>query len=98
MPVKRSLNYKSSYQRNNYKRAGIKDVDKAIELINSATSCSLCGAEEKRLCLDHDHVSGKIRGVLCYHCNQAIGLFQDNSSSMRKAADYIDKFSKELYN
>lgn len=39
--------------------------------------------------VDHCHLSGCVRGVLCSKCNQAIGLLNDNTDSIRRAAEYL---------
>ena len=55
-------------------------------------SCAICGTDdsERRFDVDHDKVTGKVRGILCNHCNIGIGNLNHNSYIMRKAADYID--------
>lgn len=40
--------------------------------------------------VDHDHETGKIRGILHRTCNAAIGLLQDNPKILRKAAEYLE--------
>jgi len=42
--------------------------------------CAICGLPElrRRLSVDHDHKTGKIRGLLCDRCNLAFGLLQDD--------------------
>lgn len=40
--------------------------------------------------IDHDHATGKVRGLLCHPCNQALGLMRDNPGRLRAAADYIE--------
>jgi hypothetical protein len=49
-------------------------------------ACSL----RKNLCVDHDHETGHIRGLLCVKCNSGIGAFADSSAIIRRAADYLD--------
>lgn len=39
--------------------------------------------------VDHCHIHGHIRGILCSHCNQALGLFKDNPVALERAASYI---------
>ncbi|MBK7330438.1 MAG: hypothetical protein IPI85_15545 [Dehalococcoidia bacterium] len=46
---------------------------------------------ESSALLDHDHVTGQVRGFLCSHCNIALGAFRDNPESMRAAAAYIER-------
>lgn len=41
--------------------------------------------------VDHDHNTGRIRGILCSQHNHGIGLFHDNSSDMRAAGEYVDR-------
>ena len=50
--------------------------------------CAVCGSE-KRLCIDHNHHTGQVRGILCYKCNLAIGLLQDDPSIFDALADYL---------
>lgn len=59
-------------------------------------ACALCGKSEtetrrKRLSVDHDHTTGKVRGLLCSPCNKGIGHFKDSPTLLRKAALYLDK-------
>ena len=42
-----------------------------------------------RACIDHDHALNKVRGVLCYSCNVAIGFMKDNPAVMVNAANYV---------
>lgn len=63
------------------------------------SSCAICGRtpeeEGRRLSVDHDHETGKVRGLLCNNCNRGIGYLQDNSSLCRLAANYLDTLNKE---
>jgi hypothetical protein len=55
--------------------------------------CAICGEKEmfgdRRLCLDHSHNTGKIRGLLCSLCNSAIGKLGDDPSVLRNAYAYL---------
>lgn len=51
--------------------------------------CALCGST-KRLSVDHDHTSGKVRGILCSNCNTGLGLFKEQPMLLRKAAVYLE--------
>ena len=63
--------------------------------------CAICACAEtatrkgrvKALAVDHDHVTGKIRGLLCVACNTGIGKFKDDRNLLLSAVKYIDKHS-----
>jgi len=57
--------------------------------------CAICGKPEatartKRLCVDHCHETGKVRGLLCSHCNRAIGLLGDSCAILASAITYLE--------
>lgn len=41
--------------------------------------------------IDHCHASGRIRGILCSHCNLAVGLMRDSEELLTRAAEYLEK-------
>jgi len=49
------------------------------------------GGRKERWHIDHDHVTGQVRGLLCGKCNSAIGLLQDDPEIIRAAAKYVMK-------
>ncbi len=51
--------------------------------------CLICGKHKDKLVIDHDHISGVVRGLLCSGCNTAMGQFQDNVDILTKAIEYI---------
>lgn len=40
--------------------------------------------------VDHDHETGKVRGMLCHNCNRALGLLQDNIKHLQSAIKYLE--------
>lgn len=55
--------------------------------------CAICCSDEselaKKLAVDHDHATGRVRGLLCDDCNLAIGRLQDSPKILRRALDYL---------
>ena len=54
--------------------------------------CAICKKPPlpgKKLAVDHDHATGKIRGLLCILCNSTLGYFQDNPETVRAALSYL---------
>lgn len=50
--------------------------------------CDCCGLPGD-LVLDHDHATGKLRGVICPNCNLGIGHFKDSEERLEKAIEYL---------
>ncbi|MBT3328150.1 MAG: hypothetical protein HN396_18150 [Gemmatimonadales bacterium] len=66
-------------------------------LVAQGGVCAVCGeleksvlhGEVKRMAVDHDHVSGEIRGLLCSRCNTALGLLNDDVDILAMAQVYL---------
>ena len=65
-------------------------------------SCKLCGVhvselegKKTKLCVDHCHTTGKVRGLLCAKCNSVLGLANDSPAILQKAIDYLKDHSNE---
>ena len=64
--------------------------------------CALCEKPPKPvyvggaavLHVDHDHVTGRVRALLCKDCNNGLGNFFDEPDLLRRAADYIEHFAR----
>ncbi len=80
----------------------IEQYDKLIK--KQKGKCEICkkpevkinkaSGEMKPLCLDHNHKTGKVRGLLCSKCNYALGFYSDSPSLLEKAAEYLRRHSK----
>ena len=57
--------------------------------------CDICGVPnlelKRNLAIDHDHITGKIRGLLCINCNMALGGFRDDPELLENAIAYLKK-------
>lgn len=56
--------------------------------------CAICGKidhTKRRLAVDHDHETKKVRGLLCHLCNQAIGQLKHSTELLQNAIDYLKK-------
>jgi hypothetical protein len=49
----------------------------------------------ERPCIDHDHVTGKVRGILCTPCNLALGYLKDDPALFGRAIDYLKEATSE---
>jgi hypothetical protein len=56
-------------------------------------ACAICGtldpAPHPSFSVDHDHQTGKVRGLLCFNCNIALGKFRDSPDLLEKALVYL---------
>jgi hypothetical protein len=76
------------YELTHYYGITIKDYDELAERQNN--KCAICGLNpEVYLAVDHCHVSGKIRGLLCRKCNSAVGLFDNDPCRIEQAMKYL---------
>lgn len=74
------------------KAFGITVAEYEALLAEQSGGCGICGktcTTGRRLAVDHDHETGRVRGLLCSRCNRGIGLFFDSAEHLRKAADYV---------
>jgi hypothetical protein len=75
-------------------RYGISEAYYEVMLCQQEGGCAICKClpetqQNGVLHVDHDHVTGLVRGLLCAHCNQGLGHFRDDVDLMRAAIDYL---------
>ena len=83
------VNVKDTYLQTNY-GITLKDYNFLLEKQNE--KCKICNSEcstGKSLAVDHNHETGKIRGLLCKNCNTSIGLLKENISVLENAIIYL---------
>lgn len=74
------------------KTYGLEPEDFEQLKLNQQNKCAICRADFLKVpCIDHDHATGKVRGLLCQDCNTGLGLFKDSLSRLRAAATYLER-------
>lgn len=94
-------NYKHEQERNRKlkQKFGIDNLEYQRLLEKQKGVCGICFNEQKVLkrnrgflSVDHNHKTGKIRGLLCGNCNRAIGLLYDNTKLLKQAIKYLKTY------
>ncbi len=71
-------------------RRKYKLTDEQIQRWKTQRACDICGeASATHLCIDHDHASGKFRGLLCFVCNT--GRRPDDIDFLKARIAYLEK-------
>lgn len=76
------------------KQYGLTEADFDRMLEDQQGRCAICRSPDpayRNWCVDHDHSSGAVRGLLCRDCNTGLGLFKDNTEFLRQAIAYLDR-------
>lgn len=83
--------------KNNLKKYGITPETYKELFTKQEGKCAICSSSEVsvarrsyNLFVDHDHGTGKVRGLLCHHCNAGLGQFKDKTESLQKAIEYLN--------
>ena len=88
-----SLERKRERPRWRKSKYGISEVEYQHLLKKQKGLCAICGRGPGRgdlaLCVDHDHKTKRIRGLLCHRCNVALGLLDEKPQRLRKALRYL---------
>jgi len=87
----KNRNYRSKHLRRTY---GITEDQYQMLLDAQGGVCAICGEppRTRRLAVDHCHKGGHVRGLLCSHCNGAIGMLKDDPVIANKAVEYLLRF------
>jgi hypothetical protein len=104
-PEKKRLyrkNYRENHKANQLKaKYGITVEDYQSMFDSQGGVCKLCGMEEttkiskgdgvRSLAVDHDHNTGKVRGLLCHQCNVVLGQYEKHKDLFPKFQEYLDQ-------
>lgn len=83
------------------RRYGVDSETYLRMITDQNNSCAICyqpSAESPKglLFVDHCHSSGKVRGLLCHHCNLVIGNAKDNTDVLMQSINYLRKHNEQL--
>lgn len=90
----RGYDLKNYHNRQRFIRAGVTKEWYELQLSKQNGKCAICEVtptENNWLCVDHNHTTGMIRGLLCIRCNTAIGLLDESIHNIEQAANYLIK-------
>ena len=74
---------------------GVTDNDYWKMYHDQGGKCGIClrrlySKRYKAFCVDHDHSTGAIRGLLCHNCNGAIGMLRDDPTALKRAVGWVE--------
>lgn len=84
--------YAERQRRASLKRYGLTPELKAAILERQEHQCPICErflSEATVPSIDHCHVTGSVRGILCRRCNSALGLFEESPEILERAVEYL---------
>lgn len=76
------------------RRYGITGADFDAMVEAQGGTCTVC--DQKPEHVDHDHKTGKVRGILCFNCNQALGNVRDDLAVLQRLMDYLRRHRLSL--
>ena len=86
----------SARARYQIRRYGISAADYDALLKRQNGACAICRRRSReRLCIDHCHFTGMIRGLLCSRCNLGLGMWKDDQASLIAAVAYLAALARD---
>lgn len=86
--------YRKATKRANLKKYGLSLERFEAMKLSQGGLCAACGSpgsSRGELCVDHNHSTGAVRGLLCDRCNVALGYALESPAILRGLADYIER-------
>lgn len=90
--------HRASERRRRYASLGVTEAWYDAKLAEQGGGCAICGTTDpgqgrEAFALDHNHVTGEPRGLLCLKCNRALGLLGDDFENLIAAARYLLRYA-----
>lgn len=89
--TRNAKNRKKRIHRQSHRRVkyGIEPAEYKAMLVEQNNACAICKRSDEQLFVDHDHETGKPRGLLCRKCNTGLGYFGDTVVLLKRAVRYL---------
>ena len=65
-----------------------------VLVLYDINTCNICNKSMSKKCIDHDHVTGIVRGMICHNCNLVLGYANDNIDILEKCIKYLNESKK----
>lgn len=85
--------------KNSKQRYGLSVPDRQLILENQGHKCLICNSHilfdgenfQSRACVDHDHKTGSVRGIICRNCNTWLGYLENKNIALSTLQEYLNK-------
>jgi hypothetical protein len=81
-------------EKSRLRKHGLTPADYQAMLERQGGVCAFCRKPYPKLCVDHCHLTGKVRWLLCRKCNIGLGCFDDDPERMRVAMTLVEEFRR----
>lgn len=94
--VEYSASREEGYRRNQYFKStyGLTAEEVDNKLASQNGLCAICHTDDGPFNVDHDHLTGAIRGIICWPCNLGLGNFKDDPVRLESALHYLKNNGK----
>jgi len=82
-----------------FRTYGIEEIELSDKMNKQSGCCEICGntlidrSGSNNFCVDHNHTTGEVRGLLCKKCNTALGMLEESIESANMLIKYIEKYN-----
>ena len=86
---------RAASRKHRLKKRGLPEGWYEAKLAEQGGGCAICGvppAPGEHHCVDHDHTTGAVRGILCLACNSGIGHLREKPSNFTEAIRYLERY------
>ena len=93
-PEKKQISTRNSQLR----RYGLTIEQYTAMRISQGDCCAICKefANGKTLSVDHNHITGQVRSLLCSKCNTGLGMFRENKQLLQNTIDYLKRYEERI--